>query len=122
MNIINKYNLKKGITLEDIKAEAKKKKLHYSEGFASYIHKDAVCSISKLLADDITVNIGFPEDLSKWNDFAFVIVMDESFGQPYTPFYHVEEHKRYQFPFVLNVVGHYNKFMDSLSFLEKHED
>lgn len=119
MKLINGYKIKDGITQENIKEEIKRKHLPYNEGHASYIHKNAIYSTDKILDNDISVCIGFPEDLSKWDDFAYVLVLDESFGQPYTPFYHVEEHERYQFPFVLNIVGRYNKFMDSLEFLER---
>jgi len=118
MNIVNKYRLKNNSTIEDIIKELKEKKLPISEN-GTYINKEAKYSTFKNLVDDIEVCIAFPDDLSKWNDFDFVLVLDEAFGQPYQPFYTAAENKNRRFAFVLNVIGHYNKFMNTLSFLEK---
>lgn len=114
--IINRYKLKDGITMNDILAEIKERHIPYSEG-GSYVHSDAYYVFWKTLVDDIEVNVGLPEDLSMWDDFDFVLVMDDSFGQPYTPFYEAKE----TFPYLLNVIGLYNKFMDSLDFLERRQ-
>ena len=67
------------------------------------------------------MNIAFPEDISKWNDFDYVLVLDEDFGQPYTPFYnhYEDEDDSNYFEFLRNVVEAYNAKMDSLSFLER---
>ena len=118
MNIVNKYQLKNNITKEDIIKELKKKKLPISEN-GTYINKEAKYSTYKNLVDDIKVCIAFPDDLSKWNDFDFILVLDDSFGQPYQPFYLAAENKSRRFTYVLNVIGNYNKFMDTLSFLER---
>ena len=127
MHFINEYKIKTGITAEDIKKELKEKHLMISVGHCSYIHPAGVFSTCKGLADEITVNICFPKVLSTWDSFDHVIVLDEDFGQPYTPFYDLEE-KAEKYPnkpmnqFALNVAGNYNKFMDSLGFLERIED
>lgn len=120
MDIVNEYKIKEGTTMEDIEKEIRKKKLIWN-GASTYIHKDAVHSTCKSLADDITINIAFPEDLSTWDSYDHVLVMDETGGQPYYPFYYADQKKeaRYRFPFVLTTIGAYNKFMDSLSFLER---
>jgi len=120
MDIVNEYRIKSGITMADIKKEIKKKKLPWN-GASTYIHKDAVHSTFKCLSNDITVNIAFPEDLTTWDSFEHVLILDEMGGQPYYPFYQADEKKeaRFRFPFVLTIIGIYNKFMDSLSFLER---
>lgn len=116
--IVNKYKIKDGTTAEDIKSELKLKHLPISE-YGKYISKDSVFSTCKNLIKDIEVCIAFPEDLSKWDSFDHVLVMDDSFGQPYDPFYLADEDENRRFPFVLNVIGLYNKFMNSLEFLER---
>lgn len=127
MKIINKYKIKDGITAAEIKAELKAKHLPISVGHCSYIHKDGLFSTHKYLADEITACICWPANLKTWDSFEHVIVLDEDFGQPYTPFYNLEE-KAEKYPnkplnqFALNVAGNYNKFMDSLGFLERIED
>ena len=110
---INHYELSQDYTLDDIIHEVKKRKLPNSDGGA-YIHKDSVFCFWQVLADDIEVCIGFPSDLSEWNDEDYILVLDDQFGQPYTPFY-----STHRFPFVNNVIGHYNKFMNSINFFKK---
>ena len=112
--IIHRYKLKDGATIEKITKEFRKRHIPLKSG-GTYINKNAAYCTFKNLADDISVNIAFPEDLSEWDDFEYVLVLDENFGQPYTPFYESKE----PFMFLLNVIGRYNKFMDSLSFLER---
>ena len=70
---------------------------------------------------NFSIYIGFPdfeEGLVKWDDFSFVLVLDDEFGQPYTPFYG-KNYKKYiqDFPFLECVIETYNKFMDSFDFL-----
>lgn len=103
--------------MNDILDELKDKNLPIGT-HGTYINRNAKYSTFKSLIDDIEVCIAFPEDISMWDDFDYILVMDDEFGQPYTPFYNVEEKP---FTYVLNVVGNYNKFMDTLSFLEKVE-
>lgn len=110
---INKYKLKDGITMGEIIKELEERKIPHCEG-GGYIHKNAYYSFWIALVHDIEVCVALPEDLSEWNDEDYVLVLDDSFGQPYTPFYGNKA-----FPFVLNVIGLYNKFMDSLNFLER---
>ena len=116
--IINRYKLKDGIKMDDILSELKERRIPRAEG-GSYVNRDAYYVFWHTLVDDIEVNIALPEDLSKWDDFDFVLVLDDSFGQPYVPFY---EHKGEPFVYLLNVIGNYNKFMDSLNFLERKEE
>ena len=112
---INKYRIKEGTTIEDILKELKAKNIQNAEG-GSWVNKNAYHVLWKVLVSSIEVDIALPKDLSEWDDFDYVLVMDDDFGQPYTPFYSEES-----FPALLNIIGHYNKFMDSLDFLERKE-
>ena len=111
-----KFKLKDNITLDEIKKEVKKKHISFADN-GMWVHKDSVFVIWVTIADDITLNVAFPENLSKWNDFDFILLLDEDFGQPYVPFY---ESKK-DFPFLNKVKINYNRFLSNLSFMEKIE-
>lgn len=124
MKVINSYRIKDGVTAAEIKAELKAKRLPISVGHCSYIHKDGLFSTHKMLDGEISVNICWPANLKTWNSFDHVLVLDEDFGQPYVPFYGLDEELRCRpdkpvNKFALNIAGQYNKFMDSLGFLER---
>ena len=86
----------------------------------TYVNKDSICGFwDYLVGDDISITIAFPEDFSKWNDFDYVLVLDEAFGQPYGPFYHYMGGKIELFPYLENVIEKYNEFMSSMPFLEE---
>ena len=75
---IKRFKLRDGVTLDSIRATHK----NLQEG-GSYIAKDAEWMMFKLLNGDISANIAFPSDLSKWNDFDYIeLIDDEDFGQP----------------------------------------
>ena len=114
---IHRYKLKDGVSHADIAKELKRLKIQTHEG-GSYINKNSSYSFFKVLKDEIEACVAFPEDLSLWDDFDYVLVLDDSFGQPYTPFYESEK----PFVYMLDIIGRYNKLMDSLSFLERKEE
>ena len=70
---------------------------------------------------DFSICIGFPnfeESLVEWDDFNYVLVLDDDFGQPYTPFYGKNYKKDVQdFPYLEFVIEKYNEFMDGFEFL-----
>ena len=70
---------------------------------------------------DFTIYIGFPDfekSLAEWDDFSFVLVLDDEFGQPYAPFYGKNYKQDIQnFPCLEFVIEKYNEFMDSFDFL-----
>lgn len=70
---------------------------------------------------EFSINIGFPDfekGLVEWDDFNYVLVLDDDFGQPYTPFYGKNYKKDIQdFPCLEFVIEKYNEFMDSFDFL-----
>lgn len=110
MEKIARFRLKSVIDLNQIKTSP----------HASFIAKDATKSCFYPLVDSITVNIGFPDDLSKWNDFDYILILDEDFGQPYGPFYHyLNGELKEPFPFLEKVVQKYNKTLRHLSYLEE---
>ena len=89
--------------------------------YMTYVHRDAVRGMYRILYDSIEVSIAFPVDLSQWNDFDFVIVLDDNFGQPFTPFYHYMDGEIELYPFLENVVNAYNDFMNAQPYLERVE-
>ena len=115
---IQRYKLKDGITKDDLI------KCGFRPG-GSFISKDAVCMTCRWLTDSIELNIGMPEDLSKWNDFDYVLVLDDDSGQPYTPFYDFMNGRIKEdncFRFLKKVIDKYNKVMGSCPVLEEtHE-
>lgn len=91
-----------------------------------WISKDSVLYISIMReypdsCGDFIICIGFPDfekGLAKWDDFNFVLVLDDDFGQPYAPFYGKNYKKDIQnFPCLEFVIEKYNEFMDSFDFL-----
>ena len=70
---------------------------------------------------NFSIYIGFPDfekGLAEWDDFNFVLVLDDDFGQPYAPFYGKNYKKDIQdFPCLEFVIEKYNEFMDSFDFL-----
>ena len=92
----------------------------------TWINKDSDLYISVVRefpdsCGDFIIYIGFPdfeEGLVEWDDFNFVLVLDDDFGQPYTPFYGKNYKQDIQnFPCLEYVIEAYNNFMDSFDFL-----
>ena len=118
MEIIKRFKIKPGTTMEDLRRAGVK------PGKAAFIREDCTMLIWKELpgVSDITVNIGFPEDLSTWNDLNCVDVIDEDFGQPYIPFYtYLDNPDKNKSEFVQKVVRGYNAFLSLLPFLEERQ-
>ena len=88
----------------------------------SYISKDCVRGFFVNLGHEITLNVGFPKNLLKWNDWNYVLVIDEEFGQPYTPFYKYLINEIEAFPALLEIVHAYNEEMSKLEYLEEIHD
>lgn len=93
------------------------------EGEASWIHPRAIRFIGYRLninGLEIDVDIGFPENLTEWNDFEYIIVMDDDFCQPYGPFYTKLDNPDWNGNDFLNVlVEEYNNLLTNLPFLEE---
>lgn len=69
---------------------------------------------------EYSICIAFKEDLI-FDDYTNVLVLDDDFGQPYTPFYNLLDSpdREHNPPALVTVVQDYNKFMSSLTFLEE---
>ena len=117
MEKIARFRMRPNVTLKNLKC--------LREG-GSWIHKDATRFMLIDIYDkyDITLNIGFPEDLSKWDDFNYVLVLDEEFGQPYTPFYAYMDGtwQKRESPVLNQIIKNYNEEMRNLPFLEEIKD
>ena len=91
-----------------------------SGGF--WIDKNSKLYISKsfMLPEydfEFSIDICFKEDISDWNDFDNVLVLDEDFGQPYTTFYTNYKKEVSNHPCLEHCIEKYNEFMDSFDFL-----
>ena len=88
-----------------------------------WINKESVFYISKFFElpeydFEFSIDICFKEDISDWNDFDNVLVLDEDFLQPYTPFYGDNYKKEISnHPCLEYCIEKYNEFMDSFDFL-----
>lgn len=93
------------------------------EGEASWIHPKATRFISYRLdinGLEIDVDIGFPENLSEWDDFEYIIVMDDDFCQPYGPFYTKLDNPDWEGNDFLSIlIEEYNNLLSNLPFLEE---
>ena len=111
---INRYKLKDNIQEADLE------KFPLKQG-GRFIAADVSVFLYNAIGKDISLNIGFPKDLSKWNDFDYITVIDDEFGQPFLPFYKYLDgtDANNVSPFLRRVIANYNKTMDSYEFLEK---
>lgn len=92
----------------------------------SSLRSDGVCWYNvypiriKKLGFEASINIIFSENIKDWNDFDNVDVLDESFGQAYTPFYEaLQSNNNRLFPVLKSVIKKYNEIMSNLPFLEE---
>ena len=94
----------------------------------SWIRKDADYFIGKSFTVkdgraklEFSINIAFVEgSLIGWNDFDSVLILDDDFGQPYTPFYGENWGEEItDFPILGKVIEKYNEFMDKQTYLER---
>lgn len=115
---IKRFKLRDNVTKQELIA------LGFREG-GSWIKKDAELFLSKCFNYkkthfEYSIGIAFSSDISVWNDFDNVIVLDEDFCQPYTPFYGDNYGKDItNFSTLENVIGKYNEFMSGLGIFEE---
>ena len=89
----------------------------------SWIDKKSKLYISKIFIlpehdFEFSINICFKDDISDWNDFDNVLVIDEDFLQPYSPFYGNNYKKEISnYPCLEYCIEKYNEFMDGFDFL-----
>ena len=87
-----------------------------------WINKESVFYITKFFClpeydFEFSISIYFKDDIGDWNDFDNVLVLDDDFGQPYTPFYTNYKKEVSNFPCLEHCIEKYNEFMDSFDFL-----
>lgn len=68
---------------------------------------------------NFTIEIEFKENTEDWNDLENILVIDDDFCQPYTPFYNNFEIDVINFSALEFVIEQYNKLLDSFPFLEE---
>ena len=117
---IKRYRLKDGITREQLIENGCK------EG-GSWICRDKKITLFinktfylKKSDFEFDIAVGFTDDITDWDDFNNVTIIDEDFGQPYTPFYGDNWGAEItKFPALEYCIEKYNEFMSSLPFLEE---
>lgn len=117
---IKRFKLKENIAKEKLIS------LGFKSG-GSWIKKDSELFLSKCFYYNKThfeysISIAFGSDINDWNDFDNVLILDEDFCQPYTPFYGDNYGKDIDgFPTLENVIAKYNEFMSGLGIFEELE-
>ena len=110
---IKRFKLKENVTEDDLI------QLRFQQG-GSFVNENAKWLKFKTLDNFVSVNLTFPEYLQDWNDFVYVLLLDEDFGQPYSPFYNYFLVDAKEGPPALNnIVYQYNKFMEELGLFEE---
>ena len=133
----NTYRLKPGTTMQDILSipgVSKGSASYVCKGTDAYLNKSIYKTMRVTMHDDdasstwtekyeyeISIIIAFDSsNLESWNDFDNVLVLDEDFGQPYTPFYGDNYKKNVaNFPVLEWVISEYNTLLDTLPVFEK---
>ena len=115
---IKRFKLKDNVTRDDLIARG------FRNG-GSWIKKDAELFLSRCFEYketefEYSISIAFSSDINDWNDFDNVLVLDEDFCQPYTPFYGDNYGKDItDFPTLENIIFKYNEFMSGLGIFEE---
>lgn len=118
---IKRFKLRDSVTKKELIA------LGFKSG-GTWIVKNAElfkCKIFEYRSIDFeySINIAFSNNVSEWNDFDNVLILDEEFLQPYTPFYGNNFGKEItNFPALEHVIQNYNKFMSELGIFEEIKD
>ena len=112
---IKRYDMKQGTTLDDILYCGGKEGGEWIKNGSKYFISKGFCNEETNL--EISIEIAFMENITDWDDFENVVVIDEDFCQPYTPFYQQYGLNVTYFPALEFCVKQYNDFMDSLPFL-----
>lgn len=118
---IKRFKLKDHIIKEDLVS------LGFKSG-GSWVHKDAELFLSrcydcKKYDFEYSISIAFGPDINDWNDFDNVLILDEAYCQPYTPFYGDNYGQDINdFPVLESVIVNYNDFMSSLGIFEELKD
>ena len=88
-------------------------------GAMTFVNENSVCGFWDILCHSVSINIAFPEDLKEWNDLDYILVMDDNFCQPYTPFYNYMDKEIPENTILEEIVKAYNELMSSFVWLEE---
>lgn len=112
MSRIKRYQLIPGAPLP--------KDLHLDGGWIKGGAMGYICKTfyNKPLDHEFTVYVAFDRDLDEWNDFDNVLITDDDWGTPYSPFYDLWDEEVEHYTALEYVIECYNDYMDSLPFLE----
>ena len=118
---IKRYKIRENVTKNDIIRNCH---CSWSNGTADYVVEGADFTIRKFgefrkTDFEFSIMIAFKPNIQDWNDFNNILIIDDEWCQPYTPFYDYFDKEVYDFPTLEYLISEYNKFMDSLSFLEE---
>ena len=106
-NDIKRYELSDNISIEQLKKAGFR-----NGGWISEI-KEPKIQYTRLLIDEIELHIEvslIDEEVSSFDDFHNIWIIDNDFCQPYSPFYDSTA----DFPYLNRVISRYNKEMDKL--------
>lgn len=112
---IKRFKPKRGVTQTDLLA------LGFRPG-GSWIKDDAQLFLSVSLNDkcNLSLDIAFGANITEWNDFDNILILDEDICQPYTPFYGENYGKDItDFPALEAVIANYNRQMTDLGIFEE---
>ena len=99
----------------------------FTEG-GTWITKDAALCYTQIYRYkknnfSFSINVSVNKDVRNWNDYDNVLILDEAFLQPYTPFYDALYEKEVpNLPALEFVVKQYNKLLSKMPFLEMVEE
>lgn len=116
---IKHFSLKDGTTRQELLDFGFKPGGSWVTGEKADLYYENIFKIKKSKFS-FSVTIVINKELSDWNDYDNILVLDESFLQPYTAFYSIEKDGDIpDIPVLEQVVKQYNKFMSGLPFLEQ---
>lgn len=125
---IKRYKLVDGFDVEDYREKYRIKEggSWACDGSENFVMKSVYFRKPNDPRDEFefSIYVCFPEaeKMEKWNDLDYILVLDDDFGQPYTPFYRRYGEDVNDCWCLEKVIEKYNEWMDSLEFLEEIEN
>lgn len=118
---IKRFKLRDGVTRDELLS------LGFRSGGSWIVDKNKEnvdifncwCFDYRPLDFEFSISIAFRKNLEDWNDFDNILVMDEAFLQPYTPFYgdYYGKDIPKNFKALYKAVEEYNVLLSGLPFL-----
>ena len=112
--MVKRFKIKDGVTFDHLRVDPE-----LLQG-GSYIHPDVILVDEKLnIIDGVDLEVGFPQDLTQWNDQYYVLVLDFDAMQPFEPFYTYVEAESTSSKVLEKLEIEYNNWMSSRWYLEE---